>query len=266
MPVIATPEGWVRVAAVNKKKAKPADPLAAYRGPLAYITGRSDIKGPPKRPQIPQQLTIEPARPQPRNQRVSASATSPFDATQPARPRRPRPRIPSAKTRETPTDTFEVADEEILRSDLHNDARSQRSASPTGTRHSRSLRTRGDDYSRASRPCRDDRVDHKYHEHRSDRRYRMRDDHEYAAPPTLQPIVIYATPPVSSSCGGFHHSYVHSCQVPLRSRIQALPQPDSRCGRFPQPTPSVTSSRSSDSKASRALSYQWYNATQPLNI
>lgn len=285
MPVVATPEGWVRVAAVTRKRTKPADPFAAYRGPLAYITGRPDIKGPSKRSPIPQQLTIEPAQPQPRKQRAFAPAPSPLDDHQPARPSRPRSRLPSntvtSKAREAFKDTFEVADEEILQADLHSDMRSQRSASPRGARHSKSLQARAGHHTCTSRSHRDTQDDYKHGRHgddygeqnlRSERRYWAGEDqgcvaaHYAGAPPTLQPIVIYATPPMSSGCGSYHHNYVHSCQTPPRPQIQASSNSESRSRGFPLPTPSVASSRSGDSRASRALSYQWYNATQPLNI
>ena len=295
MPIVVSNEGWVKLPPKPRKAAKPKDPSDFLRGPLAYITGRPELKEPVKKQSI-NQLLIEAAVP-------------------PPSPRKPRNRVPSApaasKSRHRAViDSFEEADEEIVI--VEEDLQSRRSASPVGTRHARaapSVRSRRyestrsvyepEDSQRLNRSRRhessrsvydepaskhersrryhgyEDEPRH-YRSHAGERSYHPRSYSEhYAAPPMpqLQPIVIYSTQP-SSGCGG-HHSctspsyqqHQYQCHAPPpRPMIEALPSLSSpHHSSAPRPPPSEASSKSSRS-GGRAMSYKWYTATQPLNM
>lgn len=97
--------------------------------------------------------------------------------------------------------------------------------------------------------------------------------HHYAPqPPSVQPIVIYSSPAPSVGCGGHHtchgghaatqcHAPVHQqlgLTAPTAPAIAALPEPKS--------APSEISSVSTGSTRSKAMSYKWYTATQPLQL
>ncbi|KAK5950719.1 hypothetical protein OHC33_008101 [Knufia fluminis] len=296
MPVVLSNEGWVKVPAPPpRKSAKPVNPVNAFRGPLAYITGRPEFKEPVKKQSI-KQLLIEAAPPPP-------------PAQKPSRSSKPRDRVTSApvptKSRHrAPTEIFEEVDEEIISPQVRpDDSASRRSASPAASRHTRaapSVRSRreparsvydddqdGHRHSRSKRHVSSQPVyyDDEPRHHRSERSYqrersrdRYRPDpymHNYSTPhlPQIQPIVIYSTPPQQHmGCGGHHgcHSqaqyqqqyYAPSPMVQPAPAPAALPAPSPA----PRPAPSVVSSGSSGSKASKAMSYKWYTATQPLAL
>jgi len=283
MPIIVSNEGWVKVPAPPPRKpAKPVNPVNAFRGPLAYITGRPEFKEPVKKQSI-RQLLIEAAPPPPPPARASR-----------------RDRVPSAplpiKSKHRAARSVGEVDEEIISPCVRqDDLQSRRSASPAASRHTRaapSIRSRRDEPPRtvydddqqshrhsrskrhvSSQPAYYDDDSRHYRSERSYQRERSRDRyrpdpymHNYSTPhlPQIQPIVIYSTPPQAQmGCGG-HHSCQNShyqqqyygAPTPM---IQA-PPPQAALP-APRPPPSEASSRSSGSKA---MSYKWYTATQPL--
>lgn len=322
MPVVVSPEGWVKVPPKPVKRSpKPTDPVGILRGPLAYITGRPEFKEPVKKRSINQlihgnQLLIE------------AAAPPILQPLYEDKPRKPRNRVPSApvshRKNRAATEIFEEADEEIHRPDLRpDDSASRRSASPIGSRlggaapsvrsrrhdddddnRHRSSRSKGHKasqsvYNLEEEPVRthrsrkhissshsvysDDEPRHHHRSNRSERNYRDH-GHSYSqsyahlpSMPQIQPIVIYSTPPPAHGCGAHHHScqshtyQQHQCYAQPKGLIETnmpFPVPVSAAAALPAPAPprSEVSARSSGSGTSRAMSYKWYTATQPLRM
>lgn len=134
----------------------------------------------------------------------------------------------------------------------------------------------------------DDEPRHHYRSSRSERSYRDYGhsySQSYAHPPMpqIQPIVIYSTPPPTNGCGGHHqscqsHTYQqHQCYsqpqrmietpIPVPTPVAvAAPITAAEPAALPAPARSEVSSRSSGSTTSRAMSYKWYTATQPLRM
>lgn len=331
MPIVVTNEGWVKVPPKrNIRPSKPVDPVDAFRGPLAYITGRPEFKEPVKKQSI-KQLMIEAAR---------TPAPPPLipmlidEAPKPVRSSRTRSRVASepvtvkSSRHRGPVDVFEEADEEILRPDLQ-DTQSRRSASPAASRHSRAApSTRSRRHVSVSQPVYDDDQDNHRHnrsrrhasssvysvaedrhdDHRDRDRDRLRSNrsersyrepsyrersrererdryypqpmpyashypHHYAPhPPAVQPIVIYSSPAPGAGCGGHHSCHggysQSSCHTshsrPLGITGPTTPVQAALLEPKPKTAPSEISSVSSGSTRSKAMSYKWYTATQPL--
>lgn len=288
MPIVVSNQGWVKLPPPPKKRkpAKPVDPVSAFRGPLAYITGRPDFKEPVKKQSI-KQLLIEAAPPPPPIVEARGSRQRSRASSEP---------LASKNRHRAPTDIVEV-EEEIYSPHLRpDDLQSRRSASPAASRHTRagpSVRSRrqepprslyeddleGHRHNRSKRHVSaqqayydDDSRQHRSHRERSRERYRPDPYmHNYSTShlPQIQPIVIYSTPPQAQmGCGGHScHGNAHYQQQYYTSptpMLQAAPRQAALPA--PRPPPSEVSSRSSESKASRAMSYKWYTATQPLAL
>lgn len=161
---------------------KPVNPVDAFRGPLAYITGRPEFKGAVKKQSI-KQLMLEaatiPAPPPPPDPVIIDEKPEP--AVKPARPSRSsraRSRVPSevasikSSKHKEPSEIYEEADEEIVRPDLlPEDSQSRRSASPAASRHSRAApSTRSRRHVSSSSTVIDD-DDHADHRHNRSRRH-----------------------------------------------------------------------------------------------
>lgn len=137
---------------------------------------------------------------------------------------------------------------------------------------------------------RSDRSERSYRDRSRDRHYERSYNYgnAFAMPmpmPQIQPIVIYPPTSNGSGCGNHHYScHDHSCHQQqysrsTRARIEA-PDPvntpisvvasaleaNALPAALPAPSspPSEISATSSRSKSSRAMSYKWYTATQPL--
>ncbi|KAK5083225.1 hypothetical protein LTR70_008285 [Exophiala xenobiotica] len=300
MPIVVSNEGWVKLPPPppRRKPAKPVNPVNAFRGPLAYIAGRPEFKEPVKKQSI-KQLLIEAAPPTPppiieargsrhRDRVASAPLSSKSKHRAPTdiveveeeiisphlraddlQSRRSASPAASRHTRAAPS----------VRSRRHEPPRSIYDDDQEDHRHSRSKRhvsvqqSYYDDDSRQYRSHRSDRSERSYHRERSRDRYRSDPYmHNYSTPhlPQIQPIVIYSTPPQPQmGCGG-HHSchgnaqYQQQYYAAPTPMLQATPTPAALPA--PRPPPSEVSSRSSGSKTSRAMSYKWYTATQPLAL
>ena len=309
MPVKVTDQGWVKMppqVKPSKSAKKAADPVGILRGPLAYITGRPGFKQPVKK-QSMKQLMIEAARAPPIQPYIEERA--PRTHREHRSKRIPSEPVPRRRN------SYEEADEEIPRF-IPDDLQSRRSASPVGTRRggaAPSVRSRKDPRpqsvyddgyevepkSRSRRhvsssvygePVRSSNR-HSYHRERDVERYsppqREREVERYTLPQqsyrhsmapqtTLQPIIIYSTPPNMGGCGGGHHgchSGMYQQQFQPQHQCYTTPHPMLQMASMaatieapPMPAASVFSSASSSSKASRPMSTKWYGATQPLKI
>lgn len=190
---------------------------------------------------------------------------------------------PSTRSRRHASSSHTVYDDD---QENHRHNRSRRHASASQSVYSED---RQDDYRSRQRSNRSERS---YAEPRYRDRSRERDryyphpmaqspyyPHHYASmPPSVQPIVIYSTPAPAVGCGG-HHSCHGSHATQPRAVLQiAAPIPSStpasgpsstsvsapRALPQPRPAPSEISSVSTGSTRSKAMSYKWYTATQPL--
>lgn len=133
----------------------------------------------------------------------------------------------------------------------------------------------GDDYNRHHRSSRSERSYREREDYYSHPHHRYNFPPHQAPTPTLQPIIIYSTPPPQQSgCGSHHHGcsshHVHSCMPPPSRRMieptAPVPEPVAETT-IPSAPPSVVSSSSSRSRqtsSTRPMSYKWYTATQPL--
>ena len=297
MPIVVSNEGWVKVPPPPRRPTKPVNPVNAFRGPLAYITGRPEFKEPVVKQSI-RQLLLQAAPPPPPEIHDRAPRSKPHRSRTPSAP------VSSKSKHRAPSEFFEDVEEEIISPHIRpDDIQSRRSASPAASRHTRaapSVRSRrheptrsvydedqeGHRHSRSKRHVsaqstyyddepRHHRSDRSYHRERSRERYRSDPYmHNYSTPhlPQIQPIVIYSTPPQGQmgcgghhSCGGHGHGHGHYQQQyygqPMPG-LQAAPEPAALPA--PRPPPSEISSKSSDSKTSRTMSHKWYTATQPL--